>query len=259
MTRRTAGPCGARLLATARRQKPGRRARRCWISTTRASADHARTALLSWATAAAAPNPSMWVVDLPATRPWYDFSAMSPCLVCGLYPSSKACCLPDRKHSEASCCLAYQSSSFSLRPPSSAISCWAERSRVDARPLPLRPRLRASRRRSCPTVATTKCARASSGSVATSSFHSVRDKRAASTSMLWHEGASFLSDGGDWCLIPCLGFSFGVGRCSIAAGVEAGASKKSVCRRSASGLRATVWPLPLGRAPTWHSGYNGST
>jgi len=254
-----AGPCGARLLATARRQKPGRRVRQCWISTTRASADHARTALLSWATAAAAPDPSQWVVDLPATQPWYDFSAMSPCLVRGLYPSSKACCLPGREHSEASCCLAYQSSSFSPRPPSSTISCWAERSRVDARPLPLRPRLRASRRRSCRTVAMTKCARASSGSVATSSFHSVRDKRAASTSMLWHESASLLSDGGDWCLIPCLGFSFEVGRCSSAADVGAGAPKKSVCRRSASGLRATVWPFPLGRAPTWHSGYNDST
>lgn len=254
-----AGPCGARPLGTARRRRPGRRVRQCWISTTRAVANHARTALLSWATAAAASDLSQWVVDLPTTQPWDDYSAMSPCLVRGLYPSSKACYLPGREHSEASCRLAYQSSSFSPRPPSSTISCSAERSRADARPLRFRPRLRASRRRSCRTAAMTKCARASSGSVATSSFHSAWDKRAASTSMLRHEGASSLSDGGAWCLIPCLGFGFEVGRCSSAADVGAGAPKKSVCRRSASGLRATVWPFPLDRAPTWHSGYNGST
>jgi hypothetical protein len=103
-------------------------------------------------------------------------------------------------------------------------------------------------------VAMTRCARTSSGSPAASSFHSVRDKRAASTSMLSHKGVSLLPDCGGWCLIPYLGFSFGVGHCSGAAGVGAGAPKKSACRRSASGLRATSSPFPLGRVQTWRSG-----
>jgi len=150
----------------------------------------------------------------------------------------------------------YQSSP-SPWPPNSTMSCWAERSSAEARPLPLCPRLRARRRRSWRAVAMTRCARASSGSVATSSFHSVRDNRAASTSMLLRKDASSLSDGGDWCLIPCLGF--GAGRCSGAAGIGAGAPKKSACRRSAFGLRATFWPFPPGWTPRWHSRFVGST
>jgi len=259
MTRRMAETCGARPPGTARRPKPGRRARRCWIGTTRASADHARTALLSWAAATAAPD-LLWLTANPsATQPCSDFPATSSCSAYVLQPSSKAYCLLGREHYEAPCHPAYQSSPFSPWPPNSAMSCWAERSRTDVRPLPLRPRLRASRRRSCRTVAMTRCARTSSGSPATSSFHSVRGKRAASTSMLSHKGVSSMSDDGGWRLIPGLGFGFGVGRCSGAAGVGAGAPKKSACRRSVSGLRATIWSFPSDRAPTWHSGCDGST
>jgi len=210
MTRRMAGPCGVRRHATARPQRPGRRARRCWIGTTRASADHTRTAFSSWAAATAAP-------DL----------------------------------------LPFFQSSSSPWPPNSTMSCWADRSSAGARPLPPCPRLRARRRRSWRAVAMTRCARASSGSVATSSFHSVQDNRAASRSMLLRKDASSLSDGGDWCLIPCLGF--GAGRCSGAAGIGAGAPKKSACRRSAFGLRATFWPFPPGWTPRWHSRFVGST
>ena len=140
-------------------------------------------------------------------------------------------------------CPSYQSSS-SPWPLNSMMSCWAERSSAEARPLPPCPRLRARRRRSWRAVAMTRCARASSGSVATSSFHSVRDNRAASTLMLLRKRASSLSDDGDWCLIPCLGG--GAGRCSDVAGIEAGAPKKSACGRSAFGLRATFWPFSPG-------------
>ncbi len=197
MTRKMAGPCGARPLGSARRRKPGRRARRCWISTTQASADRARTALLSWAAATAAPDLLRLVADSSATRPCSAFPVASSCLAYVLQLSSKACCLLGREHYEAPCHPAYQSSPFSPWPRNSAMSCWAERSRADVRPLPLRPRLRVSRRRSCRTAAMTKCARTSSGSPAASSFHSVRDKRAASTSMLSRKGASSMSDGGD--------------------------------------------------------------
>lgn len=152
----------------------------------------------------------------------------------------------------------YQSSSFSW-PPNSTMSCWAERSSAEAQPLPPCPRLRARRQRGWRAVAMTRCARASSGSVATSSLHSVRDNRAASTSMVLHRRASLLSDGGNWCLIPCLGFDFGVGQCSDAAGIGAGAPKKSACRGSAFDLHATFWPFPPGWAPRWHSRFVGST
>ena len=199
------------------------------------------------------------VADPPATQLCSDLPAMSSCFAYVPHLFDKANCLPGCEHHKALCFPAYQPSSFSPWLLNSAMSCWAERSRADARPLPPRPRLRASRRRSCRTVAMTRYARASSGSVATSSFHSVRDKRAASTSMLSHKGASAQSDGGGWRLIPCLGFGFEVGRCSGASGVGAGAPKKSACRRSASGLRATLWPFPSDRAPTWHSGCGGST
>jgi len=147
--------------------------------------------------------------------------------------------LAGRRHYEVSCCPAYQPSSFPPCPPNSMMSCWAERSKADVGPLPLRLRLRASRRRSWRAVAMTKCASASSGSAATSSFHSMRDKRAATTSRPSLKGASSLSDGGG----RGLGSGFGVGRCAGAVGVGAGAPKKSACRRSASGLRATFWPL----------------
>ena len=150
-------------------------------------------------------------------------------------------------------------SSSSPGPPNSTMSCWAERSNAEARPFPPCPRLRARRRRSWRTVAMIKCARASSGSVATSSFHSVRDNRAVSTLMLLRRRASSLFDDGDWRLMPWSDFCFGVERGSDAAGMEAGAPKKSACRRSASGLRATFWPSPPGWTPRWHCRFIGST
>ncbi len=161
-------------------------------------------------------------------------------------PEQHSCPGRQRRPHRAYCPSCHSSSSPG--PPNSTMSCWAERSSAEARPLPPFPRLRARRRRSWRTMTMTKCARASSGSVATSSFHSVRDNRSTSTLMLLRKRASSLSDDGDWCLISCLGFCFGVGRGSDSAGVEAGAPKKSACRRSAFGLRATFWPFPPGWA-----------
>jgi len=77
------------------------------------------------------------------------------------------------------------------------MSCRIERSRADVGPLPPRPPLRANLRRSWRAVTMTKCASASSDNAATSSFNSVRDKRAASTSMLSLKGAGLLSNSGE--------------------------------------------------------------
>lgn len=62
-----------------------------------------------------------------------------------------------------------------------------------------------------------------------------------------------MSGGGGWRL------GFGDGRCSGATGVGAGAPKKSACRRSVSGLRATFWPFSSDRAPPRHFGCDGFT
>ena len=94
---------------------------------------------LSWAAAAAMPDLLRLVADPPATQLCSDLPAASSCFAYVPHLFGKANCLPGCEHHKALCYPAYQPSSFSPWPLNSAMSCWAERSRADARPLPPRP------------------------------------------------------------------------------------------------------------------------